>query len=345
MKTTLSVLPVAVACALAAGCGGAKTSSTAGGASVSVLVGAGSTFVYPLISRWAADYDKRTGVTVTYGAIGSGGGIRSISDRTVDFGASDAPLTPDQLRACNGCIQIPWVLGSTAVSYRLKSAPAHLKLDGPTIARIFLGKIRRWNDPAIARLNPGTTLPSTEITPVFRSDSSGTSYNFTDYLSTVSPEFKSKVGTSTQPSFPIGQGAKGSSGVSGVLSHTDGAVTYVDVAYAISSRVSFAAVKNRAGKFVLPNVASTKAAAVAARSPKPNSGISIVDPPPSAAGAYPISTFSYVIVPRRSPKGRALRRFLDYAVTSGQSFGPKLLFAPLPDNVVSTDKRAIAELG
>ena len=339
-------LPYLVLVAVLAACGGSNSTSTttssAGGGS-KVLVGAGSTFVYPLVSQWVADYSKR-GVTVTYGAIGSGGGIAAITDRTVDFGASDAPLTPDQATTCNGCLEIPWALGGTSIAYNVKGSPAHLKLTGPVLADIFLGKITAWNDPAIAELNPGATLPATRIAPVFSSDASGTSYNFTQYLSHVSPTWKAKVGASTLPSFPTGQGAKGSSGVAGVLTHTDGAITYVDVAYATTNNLSYAAMQNAGKSFTLPDVASCKAAAAAASSPKPNEAISIVDPPASAANAYPLCTFTYVIVPKQSSKAQALREFLTYAVTTGQQFGPKLLFAPLPPAVVAADKTAIATI-
>jgi phosphate transport system substrate-binding protein len=262
----------------------------------------------------------------------------------VDFGASDAPLTPDQLKKCNGCIEIPWALGGTSIAYNVKGAPQHLKLTGPVLADIFLGKITAWNDPAIAQLNPGSALPATRIAPVFRSDGSGTSYNFTDYLSHVSPAWKSKVGTSTSPAFPAGQGAKGSSGVAGVLSHTDGAVTYVDVAYAKTSNFPYAAIQNAAKSFTLPDVATCKAAAAAVPTPKPNDAISIVDPAASARTAYPICTFTYVIVPKTSSKAQALKDFLTYAITTGQQFGPKLLFAPLPPAVVAADKTAIATI-
>lgn len=325
-----------------AGCGG--SSKTSSSSSRTVLVGAGSTFVYPILSEWIADYAKRAGTTVTYGAIGSGGGIAGITDRTVDFGASDAPLSPDQLTKCNSCLEIPWALGGTSVAYNVKGAPQHLKLTGTVIADMFLGKVMSWNDPAIAKLNPGVQLPATHVAPVFRSDASGTSFNFTDYLSHVSPAWKSKVGASTQPSFPAGQGAKGSSGVAGVVSTTNGAITYVDVAYATATHFAYAAVQNAAKSFTLPDVASCKAAAAAAPAPKPNSAISIVEPAASAAAAYPICTFTYAIVPKKTAKAQALKAFLTYAVTTGQQFGPKLLFAPLPPAVVSADKQALAQL-
>src|SRR4051794_9884199 len=222
---------------------GAKSTDTS-------ISGAGSTFVPPLVPPWTPAVGEAFGLTLQYSPVGSGAGIAAISNRQVDFGASDAPLSPDQAAACKGCVQIPWALSATTVAYNVAGAPTHLRLDGATIAKIFLGQISNWNDPAIAKLNPGGNLPDLKITPVFRSDGSGTSYNFTDYLSAVSPLWKSKIGTSTQPAFPAGVGAKGSSGVAGVVSRTAGSVTYVDVAYAIKNHIHFAAVKNAAGHFL-----------------------------------------------------------------------------------------------
>jgi phosphate transport system substrate-binding protein len=333
--------PVLVLALLLAGCGSTGSTTATGSGT---LVGAGSTFVFPLMSRWIADYAKRAGTTITYGAVGSGGGIAAITDNTVDFGASDAPLSHDQLGACKGCLEIPWALGATSIAYHLEGAPQHLKLSGSMLAGIFFGKVTTWNDPAIAALNPGVSLPATRIAPVFRSDASGTSYNFTDYLSAISPAWRSKVGVSTQPQFPAGQGAKGSSGVSGIVSQTNGAITYVDVAYAKASGFQYALVQNAAKRFVLPDVASASAAAAAAPPPRPNSGSSIVDPPASAPAAYPIATFTYAIVRAHTAKAAALKAFLTYAVTTGQQFGPKLLFAPLPASVVAADKQAIRKL-
>ena len=343
--TLLILVPV-----LAAACGGSRhytspTKTTASsGADSKVLVGAGSTFVYPLVSQWIADHSEKTGVTVSYGAMGSGGGIAAVSDRSVDFGASDAPLTSDQQASCKNCVQVAWALAGTSVAYHLEGAPRHLRLSGPVLANIFLGKITSWNDPAIAKLNSGASLPATHITPVFRSDSSGTSFNFSDYLSHVSPTWKSEVGRSTQPTFPTGQGARGSSGVSGLVSNTDGALTYVDVAYAATSHLSYAAVENKAGKFTLPDVKTCSAAASVAGAPEPNKGVSIVDPSASAAAAYPICTFTYVIVPHSSPNAGALKQFLDYALTNGQQLGAKLLFSPLPKAVVAASKKAVATI-
>src|SRR5215813_5516549 len=204
MKTRASILVFLSLLTLGlTACGGSSSNSNGGGSGDSkLLVGAGSTLVAPLVAQWSKDYAKKNGVTLTYGAIGSGGGIAQITARTVDFGASDAPFSPDQASACKSCLQVPWALAATLVSYNLKGAPAKLKLDGPTLANIYLGKVTKWNDPAIAKLNPGVSLPATKITPVYRSDSSGDTYAFSDFLAKVSPEWKSKEGVSTQVSFP-----------------------------------------------------------------------------------------------------------------------------------------------
>ncbi len=297
------------------------------------------------MTKWIQDYNRTAGVTVTYGPIGSGGGIAAITGDTVDFGASDAPLSADQLGACSNCVQVPWALAGTSVTYNVPGAPEHLKLDGAAIAGIFLGQITKWNDPKIAQLNAGTSLPDLKITPVFRSDASGTTYNFTDYLAAVSPAWKSKVGHSTQVSFPAGLGGKGSSGVTGIVSRTKGAVTYVDAAYAIENRLAYAQVENAAGTFTLPTTDAVAAAAASVTTIPDDLAISIVDPPASAAKAYPISTFTYVIVHRDSPKARTLKDFLGYAVTDGQQFGPDLQFSPLSARIVSADKEAIATIG
>lgn len=325
---------------LATGCGGSGGSS--GSSGNGVLIGAGSTFVFPLMSKWIPDYSKKHGVTITYGPIGSGGGIQAVTNRTVDFGASDAPLSPDQQSACKGCVQVPWALGGTSIPYKIAGAPKHLKLTGQVLADIFLGKITTWNAQPIAKLNPGVKLPSLKITPIHRSDSSGTTYNLTDYLSKVSPEWKSKVGTGTSVDFPVGTGAKGSSGVAAALQQTDGGITYVDAAYSIQSNFTYAALANRAGTYTLPDTAAVAAAAAAVQNIPASNAISIVDPPASAAAAYPLATFTYAIVSQSSGKADLLKPFLTYAVTDGQQFGTGLQFAKLPAMIVTADKRTIA---
>jgi phosphate transport system substrate-binding protein len=327
---------------LLAGCGGSGSGSS--GTNGGVLVGAGSTFVYPLVTKWIQDYAEKKGVTITYGPIGSGGGIQQITNRTVDFGASDAPLTPDQASACKNCLQIPWALAGTSIPYNVPGAPKHLKLTGAVLADMFLGKIKTWNDPAIAKLNPGAKLPALQVTPVHRSDSSGTTFNVTDYLAQVSPEWKSKVGTGTSVNFPTGTGAKGSSGVAAAVQGAKGAIAYVDAAYSIQNGFAYAALQNRAGKFTLPDRAAVAAAASTVTTVPPDNAVSIVDPPASAPAAYPLSTFTYAIVPLTSPKGDLLKPFLTYAIGPGQQFGADLEFARLPNRILAANTATIAKI-
>ena len=227
----------------------------------------------PLMSKWQSDYASKTGDTVTYGAVGSGAGIEQITARTVDFGASDAPMTSEQLSACKGCIQVPWSLGAVVPAYNLSGAPNNIKLTGQVLADIYLGKITTWNDPAIAKLNSGVNLPSTKITPVYRTDGSGDTYAFTDYLSTVSPEFKSKVGTSTEVKFPTGVGGNGSDGVAASLSKTDGAIGYLTIAYVTSNSLNYALLQNAAGNFPKASIPAINAAAATAKSVPPERGL------------------------------------------------------------------------
>jgi phosphate transport system substrate-binding protein len=346
---TLVAAGVVVFAAAACGSGGSKTvtvngpgGSTAG--NDKVLSGAGSTLVYPLVSQWEPDYATKAGVTITYGAIGSGGGIGAITARTVDFGASDAPLSSDQATACKGCIQIPWALAATVVSYNVKGVPNNLHLTGPIVADMFMGNITSWNDPKIKALNPGVNLPSTKVTPVYRSDGSGDSFVFTSYLSAVSPDWKSKVGASTQPSFPTGTGAEKNSGVAASIQSTDGAIGYVAISYIAADKLNEALLQNAAGKFPVPSVDSIKAAAAAVTTAQPDGSIPLVNPPASAAGAYPVSTYTYAIVPKSSSKAAALKAFLTYAITDGQTFGPDLGFPALPAAVVASDKTEIASI-
>jgi phosphate transport system substrate-binding protein len=315
---------------------GAKNTDT-------TITGAGSTFVAPLVSVWTPALGEAFGYSLQYSAVGSGAGIAAITNRQVDFGASDAPLSPDQAAACKGCVQIPWALAATSVAYNVPGAPVHLRLDGPTIAKIFLGQITNWNDAGIAKLNPGANMPDLKITPVFRSDASGTSYNFTDYLSSVSPTWKSKIGNSTQPSFPAGVGAKGSGGVAGVVKNTPGAVTYVDVAYALTNHIKFAAVKNAAGKFLYPSLRRMGAAAAAFPKVPASNEMHIVNPPKSAPLAYPICTYTYVIVPQQTPHAAELRKLIFWALTQGQQpqFTAKLLFEPLPKTVLAASEKTL----
>jgi phosphate transport system substrate-binding protein len=310
----------------------------AGARSQATITGAGATFPQPLIAVWQQQYKRDQ---INYNGIGSGGGIAAITNRTVDFGASDAPLTPDQFSACKGCVQMPWVLSATSVMYNLNGVKNALHMNGRLIADIYLGRVTNWNDARIKRLNPGVNLPDQKITPVYRSDGSGTTYNFTDYLTAVSPTFRSKVGgPSTTVNWPTGVGARGSSGVAGVVTRTEGAVGYADIAYALKNHIKFAAVQNKSGKWATPGLRSIKAAASADKKFSSTNELSIVNPPHGKkfVRAYPICTYSYVIVPMQTSKAAQLKSFITWAVTSGQQYGPKLIFQPVPSYVVSRVK-------
>lgn len=336
MPRTAIIAAAIAAASLAIGTSFAAATSTGGS-----LKGAGSTFVFPLVSQWQAHYKP---AQITYGSIGSGAGIAQITARTVDFGASDAPLTKDQFAACKGCEQIPWALASTSIPYNVPGISYGLKLTGKIIAGIYLGHIAKWNNGAIKKINPGVNLPDLKITPVYRSDGSGTSWNFTDYLSRVSPEWKSKIGVGTQPAFPVGIGGRGSSGLAGVLSHTDGAIGYVDEAYSLKNGFKVAKVQNRAGKFQLPGLRGVRAAAATIHRVPGNGELSIVNPPKSQKLAYPICTFTYVMVPLKSSKAATLKQFISWAITKGQTYGPPLQFLPLPKLVVTADKNFVRKI-
>jgi phosphate transport system substrate-binding protein len=334
-----TLMLVAALAALGAPAAGARSNGT-------TLTGAGSTFVSPLVSLWASDYGTKTGVQIAYSPVGSGAGIAAIIARQVDFGASDAPLSPDQLSACNGCLQIPWALSATAIIYNLSGVPNDLHMTGQVLAKIYLGQIKKWNDPAIKALNPKVSLPSTDITPVYRSDNSGTTYNFTDYLSVVSPDWKSKIGRGVNANWPAGQGGKGSSGVAGVVSNTQGAVGYADVAFALKNHLKFMALRNASGVFTTPGLRGINAAAATVKKVPATGEMHIVNPPRGDRLAYPICTFTYVILPAKSSKASDLRRFVFYAVspTQGQKLGPRLLFAPLPKVVLVAAERTLKKV-
>jgi len=340
MKRLLTTLAAVLALGLiAVVSAGAKNSDTR-------LTGAGSSFVSPLVSLWAADYASKTGTQIAYSPVGSGAGIAAITARQVDFGASDAPLSPDQFNACNSCVQIPWALSATAIIYNLSSVPNNLKMTGQVVARIYLGDITKWDDPAIKALNPKVDLPSTAITPVYRSDNSGTSYNFTDYLSAASPAWKSKIGIGVNANWPKGQGGRGSSGVSGVVSNTQGAIGYVDVAFALKNHLKFMSVKNASGRYTTRGLRGITAAASTVEKVPATNELHIVNPPKADPLAYPICTFTYVILPTKSNNAADLRKFIFYAInpTQGQKLGPKLLFAPLPKVVLVASEKTLKKV-
>ena len=330
----------------ACGSGGSSSTGSASSGDVSTITGAGSTLVLPLVSKWESDYNSRYEVAITYGGIGSGSGIEQITSRSVDFGASDAPLTSDQASACDGCLQIPWALSATSIAYNVSGVDNGLQLTPEIVADIYLGNITTWDDPAIAKLNPDAKLPSTNITPIYRSDGSGDTYALTDLLSKVSSDWKSQVGTSTLVKFPAGTGAEHNDGVAAALGKTEGGIAYMGAAYVASNDVTEAALQNEAGNYEEPTIDTISAAADAVKDIRPDNTVSITDPPASAEDAYPLSTYTYAIVPQDSPKAEALQKFLTYAIgKDGQAFGPDLDFAPLSSEVLAADKATIAKIG
>jgi phosphate transport system substrate-binding protein len=340
MRSLAAALAMLIVAALALT---AWTSLAGASSKKASLTGAGSTFVAPLVAQWSAHYSP---ATVNYSAIGSGGGIAAIQARTVDFGASDAPMTPDQFAACHGCVQVPWAFSATSIPYNVSGVGYGLKLTGPILANIYLGHIKKWNDKRIKAINKGVNLPNENIVPIYRSDGSGTSYNFTDYLSKVSKEWKNKIGKGTQPAFPTGVGARGSSGVAAKLGATPGGITYVDIAYAYKNHFKVAKIRNRAGRFVLPTVKSLRVVAQTVKKLPKDNAVSVVDPPKSVPKGYAICTFVWVIVPLQTSKAADLKQFINWAVTKGQKYGlqPGLLFLPLPQVVVKAAHKTTARL-
>jgi phosphate transport system substrate-binding protein len=316
---------------------------TTASASAAGLTGAGSTLVAPLMANWINGFEIKEGIPVKYAAVGSGTGISQITARTVDFGASDAPLTSEQAAACNGCVQIPWALSATGIGFNIPGVKK-VNLSGKVLAGIYFGKITKWNDPKIAKLNPKTKLPSTTITPVFRSDGSGDTYTFTNYLSKISPAWKNELGYSTTVGFKTGVGAKGNAGVTATVVKTPGAIGYISASYLIAAGLGAAAVENKAGNFAVPNLKNIEEAASTVKSVPASNEINITNPPAKAKNAYPISTFTYAIVPHNAPQKGFVQQFINYAITKGQAYGAALDFAPLPKVVLSAAKKATASL-
>ena len=303
------------------------------------LTGAGATFPNPIYTKWFDAYNKEAGVQINYQSIGSGGGIRQFTEGTVDFGASDAPMTDAQLAAVKGNVRhIPTVLGAVVATYNLPSAgTAPLRLDGPTLADIFLGRISRWSDPRIKALNPSAKLPNQDIIVVHRSDGSGTTFIFTDYLSKISPGWKGQVGKGTSVQWPIGLGGKGNEGVTQQVKQTEGAIGYVELIYAVSNNLPYASLKNAEGAFVAPSLKSVSAAAAGAQlGPETDFRVSITGAP--GKDSYPISSFTWLLVqrePRDTAKARLLGDFLDWMLQpAAQRMAADLHYAPLPVPVI-----------
>jgi len=313
-----------------------------------LLNAAGATFPYPIYSKWFDQYHQaHSNVQINYQSIGSGGGIRQLLDKTVDFGASDGPMTDEQLKQASvSILHFPTVLGADIPTYNVKGVQGDLNFTPEALAGIFLGKVTKWNDPAIASANPGVKLPGDDIVVVHRSDGSGTTYIWTDYLSKVSSEWKTKVGTSTSVNWPVGLGGKGNEGVSALIEQTPGSVGYVELIYAIQNHMSYGKVKNSSGAFIKADLASVSAAAAAAAKSMPDDfRVSITNPEGKAA--YPIASFTWLLIPAKftdTAKRDVVKDFLKWMLTDGQNVCEPLAYAKLPKEVVAKEMKAIAQI-
>jgi phosphate transport system substrate-binding protein len=323
-----------------------QASAAAGGAD---LTGAGATFPQPIYSKWFFDYAQQTGVEINYQSIGSGGGIRQLTEGTVDFGASDAPMSDEELAAAKGkVLHFPTVIGAVAVTYNLPGNPQGLKFTSDVLADVFLGKITKWNDARITALNPGVSLPGTDILVVHRSDGSGTTFIFTDYLSAVSDAWKSGPGKGKDVQWPVGLGGKGNEGVTGQVKQTPGAIGYVELAYANQNQLPVAQLKNQAGNFVKPSLeGATAAAAGVAQGLPANTDfrISIVNAP--GADAYPISSFTWLLVYQNMDKADVAKKlvsFITWALHEGEGEVAALDYAPLPANMVDLEMKQLQQI-
>jgi phosphate transport system substrate-binding protein len=311
------------------------------------LNGAGATFPYPMYSKWFSDYNKlHPDVQINYQSIGSGGGIRQVLNGTVDFGASDGPMSDEQLKeAKTKILHIPTVLGADVPAYNIPGVSGEIKFTPEALAGIFLGKIQNWNDPAIAKVNPGVSLPNQSIIVVHRSDGSGTTYIFTDYLTKVSKEWEASVGKGTSVKWPVGLGGKGNEGVAGQIRQLQGSIGYVELIYAVENKITYGSVKNAAGNFVKASLDSVTEAAASSPKMPADFRVSITNAPGKTA--YPISSFTWLLVPEQAKdpkKGKIIADFLEWMLNDGQKMTSQLSYAPLPPNVVEKVKAAIKQI-
>lgn len=330
-----------------------KTEAPAGGMSASggktiTINGAGATFPYPIYSKWFSDYNKlHAEVQINYQSIGSGGGIKQLIAQTVFFGATDAPMNDEQIKSAPGpIVHLPTVLGAVVPAYNLPNVTKDLNFTGPLLADIFLGKVKKWNDPVVAQANPGVALPNLDITVVHRSEGSGTNFIFCDFLSKVSPEFKQRVGAATSVNWPAGVGAKGNEGVTGMIRQTPGAIGYIELIYALQSKIPFGTVKNPAGTFVRASLESVTAAAAGAAATMPaDFRVSITNAP--GKDSYPMSSFTWILMyknPTDKERGKIMVDFMKWALTEGQKAAPGLGYAPLPQEVVDLEMAALQQI-
>lgn len=334
-------------------CQKSESNATSGAARQSsgkaiVINGAGATFPYPIYSKWFSDYNKlHPEVQVNYQSIGSGGGIKQLSAQTVSFGASDGPMNDEQLKSAPGPIlHFPTVLGAVVPVYNIEGVVRPLRFTGPVLAGIYLGNIRKWNDPKIAAANPGVKFPTQDIAVVHRSDGSGTTYIWCDFLSKVSPEYRQKVGVATSVNWPAGVGAKGNEGVSGLVRQTPGAIGYVELIYALQTKTAYAAVQNKASAFVTASLDSVTAAAASASSSMPEDfRVSITNA--DGQNAYPIASFTWILLyqnPRDKVRAKTMVDFMKWALSDGQKAASALGYAPLPKEVVAKEMQALQKI-
>jgi phosphate transport system substrate-binding protein len=315
-------------------------------ASAQSLNAAGATFPYPMYSKWFSEYNKKhSNVQINYQSIGSGGGIRQVLAGTVDFGASDGPMTDEQLSQAKGKIlHIPTVLGAVVPAYNVPGVTGEIKFTPDALAGIYLGKITTWNDAAIAKANPGVNLPAQPIVVVHRSDGSGTTFIFTDYLSSASSDWKNSVGKGTSVKWPVGLGGKGNEGVAGMVRQMQGSIGYVELIYAVQNNISYGSVQNKSGAFIKASLDSTTAAAASVKMP-PDYRVSIVNSP--GKSAYPIASFTWLLIPEQSKdaaKGKVISDFLNWMLDDGQKMTAQLSYAPLPAEVASKVKATVKQV-
>src|SRR6059036_3207622 len=329
---------------------GAAVAALATGAAAQTIkiTGAGATFPNPIYQKWFSEYNKlHPAVEINYQSIGSGGGIQQVTKQTVFFGASDGPMTPEQMLGAPGKIlHFPTVLGAVVPVYNIPNVNAELHFSGPLLGDMFLGKITKWNDPAIARLNAGVSLPASDITVAHRADGSGTTYIWVDYLSKVSPEWKSKVGVATSVNWPTGVGGRGNEGVSALVRHTPGAIGYVELIHALQNKIAYGSVQNTGGEFVKASVSSvTAAAAEAAGKMPPDFRVSITNAP--GKGVYPISSFTWLLLyenAKDKAQAKTMVDFMKWALTEGQKYCVDLGYAPLPEAVIKLEMAALGKI-
>ncbi|HEY3418360.1 MAG TPA: phosphate ABC transporter substrate-binding protein PstS [Armatimonadota bacterium] len=348
LRTGAAMLGILVGILVLSACRPLQNSGTSTTGATVNLNGAGATFPFPLYSKWFEVYGQQNPtVRINYQSIGSGGGIKQLQAGTVDFGASDAPLSDEEMKAMpKPVVHLPMVAGAVALAYNLPNVPTGLKLSPEAVAGIFLGEITKWNDPQIASLNPGVNLPNIAVAVAHRSDGSGTTYIFTHYLAAISKSWSTKVGSGKSVNWPVGVGGKGNEGVAGVLTQTPGSIGYVELAYATQNKLSYASIRNQAGQYIAPSIASTTAAAAGAvTAMKKDVRVSIVNA--TGKEAYPISGFTYILLYKEQPdaaKGTALVNFLRWAIHDGQQYAAPLVYAPLPAEVVTINDQTLAAI-